>query len=186
MDAFIEDGGGTSDLVAVVHNELNVTTESEAMKANVRGDAYTVIVDDIDPGGGGQDWFYMKNNDTRNVVIYKIEGWCVDVNEEWNVLVGATAGTTAEADGDVEIQVNNNSGFANTADVLCISDDTNLAVTGGTILTTLKFHATTLLFETFNFPSGIILAPGTRLHMEAKVGGVVDMHLYFYMEDVKK
>ncbi len=186
MDILIEDGKGSGHIAAVIDNELNVTTESAAMKANVRGDAYTVVVDDIDPGGAGEDWFYMKNNDTRNCIIYKIEGWCVDVDEEWNVLVGATAGTTAEADGDVELQVNNNSGFANTADVLCISDDTNLAVTGGTLLTTLKFHHTTLLFETFNFPSGIILAPSTRLHMEAKVGDVVDMHLYFYMEDVKK
>lgn len=186
MDMLIEDGTGSGRIAAVIGNELQVTTEAAALKANLRGDAYTVVVDNIDPSGAGHDWFYMKNNDYRNLIIYKIEGWCVDANEEWNVLLGATAGTTAEADGDVELQVNNNSGFTNTADVLCISDTANLAVTDGSIVTTLKFHATTLLFETFLFPSGIILAPGTRLHMEAAVGDVVDMHLYFYMEDIKK
>lgn len=183
MDMFIEDGTGSGVLASVVNNELNVTTESEALKANMRGDAYTVVVDDVDPGGGAEDWFFMRNSDTRDLIIYKIEGWCVDVDEEWNVLVGATDDGLAVSAGDVELQVNNNSGFANTADVYCASDDTDLAVTGGTLLTTLKFHHTTLLFETFNFPSGIILAPNTRLHMEAKVGDVVDMHLYFYMRE---
>lgn len=181
MQTFIEDGTGSGGMASVINNELNVTTESEALKANIRGDAYTVVVDDVDPGGAGEDWFYMMNNTNRNLVIYKIEGWCVDVNEEWNVLVGATdAGTAA---GDTEALVNNNSAFSSLAEVYCASDDTNLAVTGGSIVTTLKFHATTLLFETFDFPSGIILAPGTRLHMEAKVGDVVDMHLYFYLCD---
>lgn len=184
MDMLIEDGTGSGRIAAVINNELQVTTEAAALKANLRGDAYTIVVDDIDPGGAGEDWFYMMNNDSRNLIIYKIEGWCVDVDEEWNVLLGATdAGTAA---GDTELQVNNNSGFTNTADVYAASDDTNLAITGGSIVTTLKFHHTTLLFETFNFPSGIILAPGTRIHMEAKVGDVVDMHLYFYMEDIKK
>ena len=179
MDAFIEDGTGSGGLAAVTNSELNVTAESEAMKANVRGDAYCALASGVDPGGAGEDWFYMMNNDTRNLVIYKIEGWCVSVDEEWNVLLGATdAGTAA---GDVITPVNMNSGFTNTADVYIASDATNLAVTGGSIVTTLKFHHTTLLFETHDFPSGIILAPGTRLHIEAAVAAVVDMHLYYYM-----
>lgn len=181
MQTVIEDGTGSSSLASVVNHELQVTTESEALKANARGDAYTAIVSNVDPGGAGEDWFYMMNNTNRNLVIYKIEGWCVDANEEWNILVGATDDGTGN--GDTVAIVNNNTAFSSSADVYCASDETDLAIVGGTLLTTLKFHATTLRFTTFEFPAGIILAPGTRLHMEAAVGDVVDMHLYFYMCD---
>jgi len=180
MNAFIEDGVGSGGVAAVIGNELQVTTETEAMKANIRGDAYTIIADSVDPGGAAEDWFYMMNNDSRNLIIYRIDGWCVSTDEEFNVLLGATdAGTDA---GDVITPVNNNAGSGKLPRIECTSDATNLAITGGDLVTTLKFDHVTLQHTTHLFPSGIILAPNTRLHMEAKGAGIVHMNLYFYMD----
>ncbi len=180
MDAFIEDGAGDGGLATVVNNELNVTTESEALKANLRGDAYFVNADGIDPGGAAEDWFYMMNNSNRNCVIYKIHSWGVSTNEEFNVLVGAT---DAGSGGTAIIPVNQNTAYSNNSEVYVKGHTTNLAVTGGSIVTTIKNHPTTLIDTEFDYPSGIILAPGTRLHMEASGGGIVDMQLYFYLCD---
>lgn len=180
MEMLIEDGTGSGRIAAVVNNELNVTTETEAMKANMRGDAYTVIADSVDPGGAAEDWFYMMNNSLRNLIIYQIDGWCVSTDEEFNVLLGATdAGTDA---GDVITPINNNTGYGKAPDIDCTSDATNLAISDGNIVTTLKFDHVTLQHAVHTFPSGIILAPGTRLHMEASGGGIVHMNLYFYMD----
>lgn len=130
MNTLIEDGMGSGGVAAVANNELQVTTETEAMKANMRGDAYTVIADSVDPGGAAEDWFYMMNNENRNLIIYQIDGWCVSTDEEFNVLLGATdAGTD---DGDVITPINNNTGSAKALNIDCTSDATNLAITGGT------------------------------------------------------
>ena len=180
MNTVIEDGTGSGSIAAVVGNELQVTTETEAMKANVRGDAYTVIADSVDPDGAASDWFYMMNNDSRNLIIYRISGWCVSTDEEFNILLGATdAGSDA---GDVITPVNNNVGSGKLPEIDCTSDTTDLAITGGSIVTTVKFDHVTLQASSHLFPSGIILAPGTRLHMEAAGAGIVHMNLYFYME----
>lgn len=149
-------------------------------RANENGDAYSVLVD-VTSATADDDFFYLKNKDSRDMVIYKIEGWCDDANQEIKVLIGATdAGTDA---GDDLTPVNANTKSGNDADVDCTQDATDLAVTGGSVVSLLKFSTTALELGTFDFSSGIILGENRRLHMEALLAGLINLNVYFYFKD---
>lgn len=181
MKATIEDGKGGGGKAAVRANALAVTTASEALKANLRGDCYSVLSDITTTGGATQDFFYLKNNDTRDLVVYKIEGWHDDAKQEISVYLGATdAGTDA---GDNLTPINMNTGSGNAANVDCTQDATDLAITGGSVVALLKFSETALLMRAFDFPAGIIVAPGGRLHFQDLLLGLHNMNVYFYFRE---
>jgi len=147
--------------------------------ANEKGNTYSILVD-VTSATTDDDFFYLKNNDDKNLVIYKIEGWTDDASQEIKILIGASdAGTNA---GDALVPKNMNAGFGNNALVDCTQDATDLAITGGSAVALLAMHTTALLFTVHEFPSGIILKQGSRLHMEASLAGLINLNIYFYFE----
>lgn len=181
MKATLEGSPGSGDKAGVDKRfNLAVSTANEALKANLRGDAYTVLVD-VTSATTDDDFFYLKNNDNRNLVVYKIEGWFDDAKQEISVYLGGTdAGTDA---GDVLTPINMNTAHGNNADVDCTQDATDLAITGGSVAALLKFSETALLYRNFDFPAGLILVSGTRMHMQAALAGLCNVNIYFYFRE---
>ena len=151
--------------------------ETEESFANKNGNSYSVLVD-VTSATTDDDFFYLKNKDDMDLVIYHIEGWCDDANQEIKVLIGATdAGTDA---GDALTPVNMNAGSGNLADIDCTQDATDLAITGGSTATLLKFPVTALELASWDFSSGIIVPKNRRLHMEAALAGLINLNIFFY------
>ena len=154
-----------------------VITVNEAMEANLRGDAYSAL-GDVTSASTADDFFYLKNTDTRDLVIFKIQGWCDDAEQEISILLGGTdAGTDA---GDTVTPGNLNAGSTNTAGVDCTTDATDLAITGGHVADLLKFHNTVLTLGTWDYPSGLVLPSGSRMHAEAALAGLINLNVFFY------
>ena len=159
--------------------QLMVDAKTSALYANRKGNAYSILVDVTSPTTD-DDFFYLKNNDARTLVIHKIEGWCDDSEQEISVLIGASdAGTDA---GDAIVPGNLNSTYGNTAMVDCTSYATDLAITGGRAVDLLKFHNTALSLGSWDYPGGIILGTGGRLHMNAKLDGLINLTVFFYFD----
>lgn len=170
--------GNTYTAEVTSDSRLKVDAPSASLAANRNGDAYSVLVD-VTSASTDDDFFYLKNNDSRNLIVYKIEGWCDDANQEIKVLIGATdAGTDA---GDALTPVNMKVG-GGSADVDCTQDATDLAITGGSTVDLLKFNTTALQLGSWDFPAGIILPTGQRMHMEAALAGLINLNIFFYFE----
>lgn len=170
---------------AKVDEEGKLTThsivEEEALHVNVDEKETYVVLVDVTSASTADDFFYLKNTDDKDLVIYRIEGWCDDAEQEISVLIGATdAGTDA---GDALVPVNMNAGSGNTADCDCTQDATDLAITGGRTIALLKFPATVLELASWDFQSGIILPKNQRCHMEAALAGLINLTIYFYYHD---
>jgi len=164
---------GKLNTVSVTSCDAHHTNEHE-------GECYSVLVDVI-TATTDDDFFYLKNNDDKYLVLFRIEGWCDDANQEIKVLTGATdAGTDA---GDALTPVNMNTGSGNVADIDCTQDATDLAITGGSVVTLLKFPTTALERDSWTFPEGIIVPKNQRLHMEAALDGLINLNLFFYFHE---
>ncbi len=179
MKVICEDGKGSGNKAAVKNNALAVSTACEALKANLRGDCYSVL-SDVTQATTDDDYFYLKNDSNRDLVIYKIEGWYADAKEEISVYIGGTADAAA---GSALTPINMNTGSGNAAGVTCVQHTADLAIAGGSVGALLKFSETALELGTFDFPAGIILTPGSRLHMEASLDGVSNTNVYFYFRE---
>lgn len=142
------------------------------------GECYSVLVD-ATTASTDDDFFYLKNKEDEDIQIFKIEGWCDDANQEIKILLGATdAGTDA---GDTLTPIPMNAGSGAVVDADCTQDETDLAITGGDVVTLLKFPVTALELVTFDFPSQIILPKNQRLHMEAALAGLINLNIYFFV-----
>ena len=161
-------------------NQLMVDTRAAALFANQSGNAYSALVD-VTVATTDDDFFYLKNNDSRPLIIYKIEGWCDDAEQEISVILGASDDGTGA--GDAIVPANLNSAYGAAASVDCASDATDLAITGGIAVDLLKFHNTALTLGSWDYPGGLILGPGGRLHMEAALAGLVNLTVFFYFAD---
>ncbi len=162
-------------------NELAVSAQSQALRANLKGDSYSALCD-VTSASTDDDFFYLMNTSARNLIIYKIQCWCDDAKQEISVLIGATdAGTAA---GDTITPGNLNQSKSNVADVTCTSDATDLAITGGTAIDLLMNHTTAEIMTSFDFPAGIILGPNGRMHCQAALAGLINMNVFFYFKDV--
>ena len=175
----INDANGTPAKVTDA-GKLKVygVVESEELHENEdNGTSFSVLVD-VTSATTDDDFFYLKNNSDDDLIIYKIEGWCDDANQEIKVLIGATdAGTDA---GDALTPRALNAGSGEVANVDCTQDATDLAITGGNAVTLLKFPTTALELASWDFSSGIILPKNTRLHMEAALAGLINLNIFFY------
>lgn len=162
--------GGRLKTYAVIETEALHANEDEKI-------VYSVLVD-VTTSGTDQDFFYLKNNDDNDLIVYKMEGWCNDANQEIQVNIAATdAGTAA---GDALTPANMNAGSGNTASVDCTQDATDLAITGGRTVRLLKFPTTALEREDFHFTEGIIIPKNQRLHMQAALDGLINLTVFFY------
>ena len=144
------------------------------------GETYCVLVD-VTTATTDDDFFYLKNTSDTPLIIKRIEGWCDDASQEIKVLIGGTdAGTDG---GDALVPANMNAGSGNSADCDCTQDATDLAITGGHVVSLLKFPPVALTRAEFNFPEGIILTKNQRCHMEAALAGLINLNIYFHYHD---
>ena len=153
--------------------------EGEGLHVNEdEAEAYTVMVD-VTTASTDDDFFYLKNTSSKELIVSKIEGWCDDANQEISVYLGATdAGTDA---GDALTPANLNAGSGNAADVDCTQDATDLAISGGRVVRLLKFPPVALTREEFDFEStGLIITKNQRLHMQAALAGLINLNITFY------
>jgi len=163
------------------HLRTHATTQDEALAANKRGDAYAILID-VTPASTDDDFFYLKNKENRNLIFYQAEGWADDTLQEVSIVVGGTdAGQFAA--GDTVVPGNMNSGSGKVLDADCVTDATDLAVTGGTALILLSFPITASDPTQWKFPGGIILQPNQRIHFQAALTGLINMTLYCYLEE---
>ena len=158
------------------NNQLLVDTRAEAAFAAQNGNAYSALAD-VTTAVAANDFFQLTNNDTKDLVIYKIQGWCDDASQEISILLGSTDDGTGA--GDVITPGNLRAG-GGAATVTCVSDATELAITGGTVVDLLKFHATVLLLSSWDYPSGLVLPSGTRMHANALLDGLINLNVFFY------
>lgn len=160
-------------------NQLTVESagEDKALWTNInKEDVYTVMVD-VTPATTDDDFFYLQNTDTKDLIVTRIEGWCA-ADQEISVYIGATdAGTGA---GDTLTPANMNAGSAKTANIVCTQDATDLAITGGRVVRLLKFSPTALTHAVFEFPEGIVIPQNQRLHMQAALASLVNLNVTFY------
>ena len=164
------------------HYELVTSSASEAMRANLDGDCY-VALGDVTSATTDDDFFYLRNNDSRDLIIFKIQGWCDDAEQEISVYIGGTdAGTAA---GDAVTPANLNAGSANVANVDCTTDATDLAITGGRVVDLLKFHNTALTLGSWDYPSGLIIPSGSRMHAQAALAGLINFNVFFYFRNAR-
>ena len=170
-------GAGGEAVDVNSNSQMLVDAMTAALFANSKGNAYSALVD-VTSATTDDDFFYMKNNDARPLVIYKIQGWCDDAEQEISILIGASDDGTGA--GDAIVPGNLNQGFSNSADVDCFEDATDLAITGGTAIDLLKFHNTVLTLGSWDYPSGIILSSGGRIHMAAALAGLINLNVFFY------
>ena len=158
------------------NNQLMVDTRHEAAFAAQNGLAFSALVD-ATSATTDDDFFGLKNNDTKDLVIYKIVGWFDDASQEITISLGATdAGTDL---GDVITPGNLRVG-GGPANVDCVSDETDLAYTGGVAVDLLKGHTTLLIESVWEYPSGLILPSGTRMHAAAALAGLINLNVFFY------
>ena len=75
---------------------------------------------------------------------------------------------------------NMNSNYANNAKVDCGSDETDLALSGGDIAALWCVHLSQYGVGTKEFPSGLIVPPGKRIHCNALLAGLINMTVYFF------
>ena len=156
-------------------------TEPESGHVNEdHGKCFSVLVD-VTTATTDDDFFYLKNNETEQLVIYRIEGWCDDASQEIKILLGATDAGTAAGDALTPVALNAGSGEVPAID--CTQDATDLAITGGSAVDLLKFSTVALTKDKWDYPSGIILPKNYRLHMEAALAGLINLNIFFYFHD---
>ena len=151
----INDANGTP---AIVNSEGKLRTysviEHEALHANENEDAAFSIVFEADPNGTDQDFFYLKNNDSRRMVIYKIRMATVTADIDVDIKLGCTGTPTS---GTAITPGNMKAGSGSVADVTCEYRDEDLALTGGTVVDTLYIDKDFLGTQEFTYEGGIIL-----------------------------
>lgn len=164
--------GGKLETYSVTESEGLHVNEEERLTFSALVDVTTATTDD--------DFFYLQNTSDKDLIITRVEGWCDDANQEIKVVLGAVDDGTGAGDAIVPGNMN---ASGNIADCVCTQDATDLAITGGTVVSLLKFPVTPLERAEFVFPEGIILPKNQRLHMEAALAGLINMGVYFYYHD---
>jgi len=178
----ITDGKGSGGKAEVRNTILQVSTTHEALRANRNGDAYCAVANNVDPASADDDWFYLKNKDRRDLVVYKIEAWATDTNQDITIYIGGT--DDGQAPKDVVVPVNMNAGSGKIADADCCTDETDLAVSGGVVVYKMKLGATAESLGTFNFPGGLVLTTNNRLWLQNGTNhDVVNANVYFYFRN---
>jgi hypothetical protein len=167
------DSEGRAKTYSVIENEELHVNENEKQCFSVLVDVTSASTDD--------DFFYLKNNEDKNLIIYRIEGWCDDASQEIKILLGATDAGTDGGDDLTPVAMNAGSGEVPSID--CTQDATDLAITGGSVIDLLKFSPVALTNGRWEYSEGIILPKNSRLHMEAALAGLINLNIFFYFHD---
>lgn len=158
---YIQDGTGETIGAKVnAANQLVVRARHSAADANALGNAYCAVIE-ADPNGLDQDFIYLKNtSSTMDLCIYKIRMSTGTASIDVDIKLGVT-GTATTPTGVTP--TNMNAGSTNAADCTCQYADTDLALTGGTVVDTLYINHTFIGEQEFDYPSDLILTPNTAL-----------------------
>jgi hypothetical protein len=142
------------------------------------GDAYSAVVS-VTPTGAGDCFFYMINNDNRDIVVSSMKLYSASAESVQIKLgdIGTVGGTHAAL-----IPVNRNAGSAKTADVTCESGVDITGLSGGSVVDDLVAGATMWRWEWF---TGLILPKNKMLSLYAVTGAIaIKMTIGFHFKSL--
>jgi len=160
--------------------------EPEALHVNEKEkEAYCALIQS-DPSAADADFFYLKNNSDKNLIIYKIKGW-LDATATGVVEVSIKLGVTGDpTTGTSLVPANANAGSGNVADVTCEQKDGDMALVGGTTFDIVRIDPAAIGEQVFNYPGGILLRKNATLIFNNDIDPVsydIDMSVYFYFHE---
>ena len=160
--------------------QLLVDTKSAAMYAAQKGDAYSVV-GAADSGAETSDFFYLKNHDKRDLVIYKIRMYTPTLDLIINVKLGVTGSPdtgTAVAPGNMKVG-------GSLANVTCEQRDGDMALTGGTTVDTLYLDKDFIGEQSWDYPGGIILPQNAAMVYYVNIDPTADVssETFFFFAD---
>ena len=161
-------------------------SEPEALHVNEKySEAYCALIQ-ADPSATDADFFYLKNDSEKDLVIYKIKGW-LDATAAAVVEVSIKLGVTGSPTAGVSlVPANANAGSGTIAEVTCEQKDGDMALTGGTIFDIIRIDPAAIGEQVFEYPGGIVLKKNATLIFNNDIDPVsydIDMSVYFYFHE---
>ena len=162
--------------------QLLVDTRPAALYAAQNGDAYT-IVGASDTGAVTSDFLWLKNHDSRDLIIYKIKMYTPTLDLTIYVKIGVTGSNTG---GTVLTPANVRVGGA-AAEVTCYEEDGDMALTGGTTVDTLYIDKDFVGEQGWEYPGGIVLPQNSAMVYHTVIDPTADISTttYFYYAEPK-
>ncbi len=159
---------------------LAVDTKAAALIANLHGDCYSIVFE-VDSGPATADFFYLKNLDSRDLVIYKIRSSTGAADIGVDILVDCT-GTPTTPTALTPANMRAGGGSAN---VTAASRAGDMALTGGTKVETFYVDKDFVGEQEFDYPGGIILPEGRALlfNNDTDPTAAINTEVFFYFAD---
>lgn len=175
-------GANTEIVPTSEDGQLLVDTRSAALYAAQNGDAYS-IVGSADSGAVTSDFLYLKNNDIRNLIIYKIRAYTPTLDLQISVKTNVTGAPTS---GTALAPVNVRVGGA-AANVTCEQRAGDMALTGGNTVDTLFLDKDFIGEQVWEYPCGIILPVHTALvyYVNIDPTAAVSTETFFFFAESK-
>ena len=173
--------GASGQTVNVTEDyQLAVDTRDAALIANQKGNAFSVVFE-VDSGPATADFFYLKNLDSRDLVIYKIRSSTGAADVGVDIVAAVTGSPTSPT----ALTPANMRAGGGTAHVTCAKRAGDMALTGGTKIETFYVDSSFVGEQEFDYPSGLVLPEGRALVFNNDidpVGQDIDMTVWFYFE----
>jgi len=159
-----------------------VTEPFEMHTSLQHADTFIALIQ-ADPSTTTADFFYLKNLDDNDLIIYKIKGW-LDNSAAGVVEVSITTGVTGDPTaGTTLTPVNTTVGSGVTANATCEYKDGDMALTGGSVLDIIRIDPAAIGEQKWHFTGGIRLRKNQTLVFNSDVdpvGHTIDMSVYFF------
>ena len=162
--------------------QLLVDTTSPAVYAGQRGDVH-VLPCTADPNAADCDFFYMKNNDLRDLIIFHLRVYIAAGTDTAIAIKTGVTGTPTSGTAITPINLRTGGGTALVSSEFRIAD---MALTGGTTVETVWVDTSHIGEQAWDFESGIILPHDTALVFNAAtdvVGNSLITQTFFYFAD---
>ena len=161
---------------------LLVDTRGAALYAAQKGDAYT-INSVIDTNAATSDFLYLKNDDPRDLIIYKVKMYTPTLDLIISIKTGVTGTNTG---GTVLPPVNVLTGGPG-ARATCLHHAGDMALTGGSTVDTCYLDKDFVGEQVWEYPGGIILPFNTALVYYVNIDPTADISTttYFYYAESK-
>jgi len=162
--------------------QLLVDTRAAALYAAQKGDAYT-IVGAADTSAVTSDFFYLKNHDVRDLVIYKIKMYTPTLD----LTISIKTGVTGDPDTGTAVTPANVIVGGSAANVTCEQRDGDMALTGGTTVDTCYLDKDFVGEQVWEYPSGVILPHNGTMVYYVNIDPTADISTttYFYYAEPK-
>jgi hypothetical protein len=180
----IEGNTYTAEVTSTERLKTDAEASTPAAIAAGEQDCYSVVFD-VDTNAATSDFFYLKNNDNRDLHVYRIRLHTLTLDTDINVTTGVTGDPTA---GTALTPINLYTG-GKAANVTCEEKAGDMALTGGNIVDILYLHQraageTYVGWQEWGYPESIILPPNTAmvLHCVTDPTADIDGTVYFYFK----